>query len=124
MNLLVKYSLLTAHPVEMSALKRRVSFWKKRKSEKMGGKGKQRSGSMRKIQYAGSEMYGPHAEPREKSPETEGGPALPPRGQVNWPMETSVKPPVRDHCLDVYVAETRGNKIKHNLERILFLRLI
>lgn len=31
-------------------------------------------GSMRKIQYAGSELYGPHARPREKSPETEGGP--------------------------------------------------
>lgn len=32
-------------------------------------------GSMRKIQYAGSELYGPHARPREKSPETEGGPS-------------------------------------------------
>lgn len=33
-------------------------------------------GSMRKIQYAGSELYGPHARPREESPETEGGPSF------------------------------------------------
>lgn len=49
-------------------------------------------------------------------------PTLQPSGQVNWLKENSVKPPLRDHCSDGYVAETQGNESKHNLERILFFK--
>lgn len=63
--------------MKLSALEgREESHTRRRGSQKRWtGRRVREMESMRKIQYAGSELYGPHARPREKSPETEGGPS-------------------------------------------------